>query len=100
MSLNAPLAYCIPDVTVRVAQAAFPNGTRYMQMSDVFGPIYTNAAFAHLFPRDGQPAEDPARWDTPAREPPALGHAAWTSPTRWKLAGTRRRSLRYDLLCH
>ncbi len=30
-------------------------------MRDVFGPIYSNAAFAHLFPRDGQPAEDLAR---------------------------------------
>jgi transposase len=61
MSLNAPVGYCIPDETVRVAQAAFPKGTRYMQMRDVFGPIYTNAAFAHLFPHNGQPAEDPAR---------------------------------------
>src|SRR5919204_3429441 len=61
MSLNAPLGYAIPEETVRVALAAFPKGTRYMQMRDVFGPIYTNAAFAHLFPRDGQPAEDPAR---------------------------------------
>src|SRR5918912_3804124 len=61
MSLNAPLGYAIPEETVRVAQAAFPKGTRYMQMRDAFGPIYTNPLFAHLFPRDGQPAEDPAR---------------------------------------
>jgi len=61
MSLNAPLGYAVPEETARVAQAAFPKGTRYMKMRDVFGPIYSNAAFAHLFPRDGQPAEDPAR---------------------------------------
>ena len=61
MSLNAPLGYAVPEETARVAQAAFPKGTRYMKMRDVFGPIYSNAAFAHLFPRHGQPAEDPAR---------------------------------------
>jgi transposase len=61
MSLNAPLGYVVPEETARVAQAAFPKGTRYMQMRDVFGPIYSNPAFAHLFPHNGQPAEDPAR---------------------------------------
>jgi transposase len=61
MSLNAPLWYAIPQETARVAQAAFPKGTRFMKMRDVFGPIYSNAAFAHLFPHNGQPAEDPAR---------------------------------------
>ena len=61
MSLNAPLFYVIPEETIRVAQAAFPKGNVYMQMRDALGPIYTNQAFAHLFPPDGQPAEDPAR---------------------------------------
>ena len=61
MSLNAPLGYVVPEETARLAQAAFPKGTRYMQMRDVFGPIYSNPAFAHLFPHNGQPAEDPAR---------------------------------------
>ena len=61
MSLNAPLGYAIPEQTVRVAQAAFPKRTRYMQMRDVFGPIYSNAVFADLFPHNRQPAQDPAR---------------------------------------
>lgn len=61
MSLNAPLFYVIPAETIRVAQAAFPKGNVYMQMRDALGPIYTNQAFAHLFPPVGQPAEDPAR---------------------------------------
>lgn len=61
MSLNAPIGYAIPDETVRVALAAFPNGNLYMRMRDELGPIYTNHAFAHLFPPTGQPAEDPAR---------------------------------------
>lgn len=61
MSLRAPLMYCIPEETARVARAAFPKGNPYMRMHDELGPIYTNPMFAHLFPNDGQPAEDPAR---------------------------------------
>jgi transposase len=61
MSLRAPLAYAIPKETVRVAQAAFPNGNRYMRMRDSLGPIYTNPEFAQLFPHSGQPAEAPAQ---------------------------------------
>ena len=61
MSLRAPLMYCIPEETARVARAAFPKGNPYLRMHDELGPIYTNPMFAHLFPNDGQPAEDPAR---------------------------------------
>jgi transposase len=60
MSLHAPLVYLIPEQTVEVARAAFPKGNPYMRMRDELGPIYTNPAFAHLFPKDGQPAEAPA----------------------------------------
>lgn len=60
MSLRAPLVYCMPDETVRVAHAAFPKGNPYMHMRDTLGPIYTNPEFAHLFPTTGQPAEAPA----------------------------------------
>jgi len=60
MSLRAPLAYLIPEQTVEVARTAFPKGNPYMRMRDELGPIYTNPEFAHLFPRDGQPAEAPA----------------------------------------
>jgi transposase len=60
MSLRAPLAYALPDETVRIARAAFLKGNPYMRMRDVLGPIYTNPDFAPLFPRRGQPAEAPA----------------------------------------
>jgi transposase len=60
MSLRAPLVYLIPEQTVEVARAAFPKGNPYMRMRDQLGPIYTNPEFAHLFPKDGQPAEAPA----------------------------------------
>jgi transposase len=61
MSLRSPLAYTIPAETIRVAQAAFPKGTLYMQMADAFGMLYTNQEFAALFATTGQPALDPAR---------------------------------------
>ena len=61
MSLHAPLFYQIPEQTVAIAQAAFPKGNAYMRMRDALGPIYTNPDFAHLFPKDGQPAHAPAQ---------------------------------------
>ncbi len=60
MSLHAPMVYCIPADTARVARAAFPKGNPYMRMRDTLGPIFTNPDFAHLFPNDGQPAYAPA----------------------------------------
>lgn len=60
MSLHAPVIYCIPDDTARIAHAAFPTGNPYLRMRDELGPIYTNPEFAALFPRDGQPAHAPA----------------------------------------
>lgn len=61
MSLRAPVVYCIPDHTAEVAWAAFPKGNPYLRMRDALGPIYTNPDFAHLFPKDGQPAYAPAQ---------------------------------------
>ena len=60
MSLRAPIFYCIPEETARVAQAAFPKGNPYLRMRDTLGPIYINPEFAALFPNNGQPAEAPA----------------------------------------
>ena len=51
----------IPEETVRVAQAAFPNGNIHMTMRDEFGAIYNDEQFAMLFPERGQPAEAPWR---------------------------------------
>lgn len=59
MSLRAPLFSLIPEQTVQVARAAFPKGNQYMAMRDAMGPIYRNPDFAHLFPKEGQPAEAP-----------------------------------------
>ena len=61
MSLHAPVVYCIPDETARVARAAFPKGNAYVRMRDALGPIYTNPEFAALFSPTGQPAEAPAQ---------------------------------------
>jgi transposase len=60
MSLRAPLFYCIPEETARVAHAAFPKGNPYLLMRDTLGPIYSNPDFAALFPKRGQPAYAPA----------------------------------------
>jgi transposase len=61
MSLNAPLAYSIPDATDALARKVFPKGNLYMTMRGEFGPLYQNADFADLFPRRGQPALAPAQ---------------------------------------
>ena len=61
MSLRAPLVYCLPDDTARVARAAFPKGNAYLRVYDALGPIYRNPQFAALFPKDGQPAVAPAQ---------------------------------------
>jgi transposase len=61
MSLHPCDDNAIPEETQRVAQAVFPNGNLYMQMRDIFGPIYNDELFAPLFARRGQPAESPWR---------------------------------------
>ena len=60
MSLRPSSESCIPEETARVAHAAFPKGHPYLRMRDALGPIYSDPAFAPLFPKDGQPAEAPA----------------------------------------
>ena len=61
MSLHPQPPSQIPPDTVRVALAAFPKGNIYMRMRDELGTIYTDGAFAPLFPLQGQPALAPAR---------------------------------------
>lgn len=53
MSLRPAADQLIPEDTVRIAQAAFPKGSVYMRMRDALGPIYTDSAFAPLFPPAG-----------------------------------------------
>lgn len=61
MSLRAEDEYPIPEVTRRVAHAAFPKGTLCMRLADRLGPLYRDEQFAALFPVRGQPALSPAR---------------------------------------
>ena len=61
MSLQPLATYPIPEDTQRIARAAFPHGTIYMQVADRLGNIYHDAQFTALFPTRGQPAEAPAR---------------------------------------
>lgn len=61
MSLRAPIVYCLPEDTARVARAAFPKGNAYLRVYDALGPIYGNPQFTALFPKDGQPAIAPAQ---------------------------------------
>jgi transposase len=61
MSLRAPIAYCLPEDTARVARAAFPKGNAYLRVADALGPIYRNPQFVDLFPKEGRPAIAPAQ---------------------------------------
>ena len=61
MSLMPQPITAIPEETVRVAQAAFPKSTRFMQMRDQLGLIYDDHAFTELYPDRGQPAQAPWR---------------------------------------
>ncbi len=60
MSLRPSPEPRIPEETARVAHAAFPTGTPTMRLRDALGPLYADAQFADLYPRDGQPAAAPA----------------------------------------
>jgi transposase len=61
MSLKALPIPPIPEETARVAHAVFPHGNVFMQIRDTLGTIYTDEAFADLFPTHGQPALAPWR---------------------------------------
>src|SRR5690348_6422978 len=61
MSLKSLPIPPIPEVVVRIAHAVFPRGNVFMQIRDMLGTIYTDEAFADLFPTHGQPAFAPWR---------------------------------------
>ena len=61
MSLPTQPCDVIPEETARVARAAFPHSTRFMQMRDALGTIYDHPAFEALYPQRGKPAEAPWR---------------------------------------
>ena len=51
----------VPAETARIARAAFQKGYPYLAAADVLGEVFTDGAFAALFPRRGQPALAPWR---------------------------------------
>lgn len=51
----------IPEKTVKVARAAFPNGNMYLSLRDTLGAIFEDETFQDLYPTLGQPAESPGR---------------------------------------
>jgi transposase len=61
MSLHPQVAYCVPEETKRVAEAAFPQRNPYMRVADMLGTLDQDEQFAELFPTRGQPALSPAR---------------------------------------
>ena len=61
MSLKTLPIPPVPEEMARVAHAVFPRGNVFMQLRDTLGAIYTDEAFADLFPTHGQPAEAPWR---------------------------------------
>jgi transposase len=51
----------VPEETVRIARAAYPNGNRYMMLRDELGTIFSDEQFQVLFEQRGQAAESPWR---------------------------------------
>src|SRR5215469_1581001 len=61
MSLKPTCIPPVPEDTARVVHAVFPRGNMLIHLRDTLGPIYSDEAFADLFPTHGQPAEAPWR---------------------------------------
>lgn len=61
MSLQSQTIVSIPVQTRQVAQAAFPQGNRYIQLRDTLGILYEDELFADLFSHRGQPAQAPGQ---------------------------------------
>lgn len=51
----------IPELTRKVAKAAFPKGNPYMKLREECGVVYEDEDFAELFPERGQPSLPPWR---------------------------------------
>jgi transposase len=61
MSMHPQPIGPVPEDTARVARAAFPKGSVYMQMRNVLGSIYDDEDFLDLFEVRGRPAIAPWR---------------------------------------
>lgn len=51
----------VPEDTARVARAAFPKGSTFIEMRDAFGTVYEDGDFEDLFEARGRPAVAPWR---------------------------------------
>lgn len=51
----------IPEETVKVTRADFPNGNMYLSLRDTLGATIEDETFQDLYPTLGQPAESPGR---------------------------------------
>ena len=61
MSLQAEPIFEVPEMTMKVARAAFPKGNAYLTLRDELGTIFEDQDFADLYPERGQPALSPWR---------------------------------------
>jgi transposase len=61
MSLHKQPIYTVPEKTVEIARAIFPEGNLYMKLFDAFGSLFSDQDFEQLFPDNGQPAFSPVR---------------------------------------
>ena len=61
MSLKLNPADVIPEETVHIARAVFPQSNLYLRIRDELGALYNDEQFAPLFPVRGQPTESPRR---------------------------------------
>lgn len=59
MSLDPQSAREVPELTRRVARAAFPKGTLAIRLRDSLGQIFADEHFVEAFPADGRPAASP-----------------------------------------
>lgn len=61
MSLKSDPIPPVPAITAVVARTTFSKGNMYLQIRDTWGSLFTDEAFADLFPTHGQPAAAPWR---------------------------------------
>src|ERR1700712_4215937 len=61
MSLASQPILPVPELTARIARAAFPKGNLFLKMRDDLGTLFTDEQFADLFSHEGQPALPPWR---------------------------------------
>ncbi len=61
MSLRPQTVPPVPEETARIARAAFPKGSFYLQIRDQIGVLFQDSDFADLFPTRGNAAYAPWR---------------------------------------